>query len=70
MWMRGKRRKGGCPCCGQGIFTRAYEEREIRKQIAEEIEAIHINDIDNVKPLHFAQAVQHMAANIARGKRD
>ena len=35
--MRGKRRKGGCPCCGQGIFTRAYEEREIRKQIAEEI---------------------------------
>lgn len=40
------------------------------QEIAKEIEAIHIRDIDNVKPLHFAQAVQHMAANIARGKRD
>jgi hypothetical protein len=39
-----------------------------RKEIAKMIEAIHIADIDNVKPLHLAQGVQSMAASIARGK--
>ena len=38
-----------------------------RKEIAKQIEAIHIADIENVKPLHFAQALQQMAVSIARG---
>jgi hypothetical protein len=41
-----------------------------RQEIAKMIEAIHIEDIDNVKPLHFAQALQQMAVALARGKND
>lgn len=52
MWMRGKRRRGGhpCPCCGQSDVTRAYEEREVRKQIAEEIET-HITSVGCVEEI-------------------
>ena len=38
-----------------------------RQEVAREIEAIYIADIDNVKPVHLAQGVQKMAADIARG---
>ena len=72
MWMRGKRRMGGCPCCGQGIFTRAYEEREIRKQIAEEIEQAHSAD-PNTHPycsINISHCTCNEAADIARGDCD
>lgn len=38
-----------------------------REEIAKEIEAIYIRDVDNVKPIHFARALQGMAISIARG---
>lgn len=75
MWMRGKRRRGGhpCPCCGQSNITRAYEEREIRKQIAEEIETL----LDGVEPKNEhiaryapvdAKEIIWRSARIARGE--
>lgn len=41
-----------------------------RQEIAREIEAIQVRDIDNVKPMHLAQGLQAMAVAIARGRND